>query len=106
MYLGNQGTALPVLHRERHLYTTQPRHAYRQLNTLKVHHGGVGGDGYLINMVAFYRGLRAGLTDQGVNHYVRFVRAPPSNGIRLISSFCARWIAAFTTIFALFKNLG
>jgi hypothetical protein len=29
-----------------------------------VHHGGVGGDGYLINMVAFYRGLRAGLTDQ------------------------------------------
>src|ERR1039458_3195394 len=33
----------------------------------QVHHGGVGGDGYLINMVAFYRGLRAGLTDQGVN---------------------------------------
>lgn len=39
-------------------------------------------------------------------HYVRFVRAPPSNGIGLIRSFCARWIAAFTTIFALFKNLG
>ena len=38
--------------------------------------------------------------------YVRFVRAPPSNGIGLIRSFCARWIAAFTTIFALFKNLG
>jgi hypothetical protein len=28
--------------------------------------------------------------------YVRFVRAPPSNGIGLIRSFCARWIAAFT----------
>jgi hypothetical protein len=38
--------------------------------------------------------------------YVRFVRAPPSNGIGLIRSSCARWIAAFTTIFALFKNLG
>ena len=38
--------------------------------------------------------------------YVRFVRAPPSNGIGLIRSFCARRIAAFTTIFALFKNLG
>ena len=38
--------------------------------------------------------------------YVRFVRAPPSNGIGFIRSFCARWIAAFATIFALFKNLG
>jgi len=38
--------------------------------------------------------------------YVRFVRAPPSNGIGLIRSFCARSIAAFTTILALFKNLG
>src|ERR1019366_1816820 len=35
-----------------------------------------------------------------------FGTAPPSNGIGLIRSFCARWIAAFTTIFALFKNLG
>jgi hypothetical protein len=45
-------------------------------------------------------------TGSSQRHYVRFLRAPPSNGIGLIRSFCARWIAAFTTIFALFKNLG